>query len=339
MAMLTLFTSFIISLVLVRIIKLICEKKCVYDVPNQRSSHVKPTPLMGGIGFVTCFLIMALLVPSFSFSSVSQVFFLLSLFGISLLGLFDDIKGLPARFRFLAQIVCSSGIVFSGIQLSTLQFPGSTISLTFISVYLSVFFLVSTINIFNFMDGIDGYAGGVSLIGALSLAILAHSHSDSSFMMLMLLLAAVISGFLVWNFPKASIFMGDVGSTFLGLLFGAASIYVSQVYDGISIVVPIIIFSVFLMDASVTMLGRLCSGKKFWEAHREHFYQKLNRSGWSHRQIITLEFSHMIILCAIALRYSSLSEISQWLVICGVVLSFALKFTWIQKLFKKAVTT
>ncbi|RAP38290.1 hypothetical protein DID80_02555 [Candidatus Marinamargulisbacteria bacterium SCGC AAA071-K20] len=333
--MVMLLISFLMSLLIVRLIKVLCIKVRVFDVPNGRSSHKEPTALMGGIGFVLSFLFTLTFFPFFLFNNIQLNIFLMSLGLISLIGLLDDLKGIKARLRLFIQIFAALGVTFSGIQLSTLQFPGWEINLSFLSVFLSVFFLVSTINIFNFMDGIDGYAGGVSLIGSLSLAWLGYIHNDPSFMMLMLLTAAVVSGFLVWNLPKASIFMGDVGSTFLGLLLGASSIYVSQFFMGISIVVPIIIFSVFLMDASVTMTGRLCRGQKFWQAHRSHFYQKLHQTGWSHTQVILLEFSHMAILCGIALNYSTVSNLLQLAFLASVFLSFVAKFSWVQFRFKK----
>ena len=185
------------------------------------------------------------------------------------------------------------------------------------------------------MDGIDGYAGGIGLLASLSFSSFYFFFGDPQGGTILLVLASVLAGFMVFNYPKASIFMGDVGSACLGGLFSIVSLYLVLI-SGVSFVIPLMILSVFYIDALVTLVGRIYRRESFLEAHRSHFYQKLVRSGWSHQQVIWLEFLHMGCNSLFAWFYFSYVDLfSRFMIVLLFLLLFVVKFVFVQKRFDR----
>lgn len=230
------------------------------DVPNERSSHVIPTPRGGGIGFVLTFLV-ALLVYGFYVDYSPLVCALLFLgSSLSLLGWLDDRFGLSAHLRFLIQVLSAA------IALHLLGFFDAFSGIGIAG--LALFYLVASVNIFNFMDGIDGYA--VMETAFISVVMSAFMRGEAAIILSML--ACSVLGFGWWNFPRARIFMGDVGSGFLGGMIGLCALN-SYVFSVNHFVVWLIMMGLFFSDASLTLLTRLFNQERIWEAHRQHAYQ------------------------------------------------------------------
>lgn len=251
------------------------ESLGLVHLPNERSSHVESTPHGGGLGVVLVATLSGLL---FFFDYIGVVFLLGSV--LAALGLWDDIRSVPARFRFLLQ---------SFVVLLLLLWLGALPPFDVLGVELGGWFFLLLvgiaglwwINLFNFMDGIDGIAS-VQVLSVLLSSILIMLSSDGSrlegsLIQVMLLLVAAVLGFLILNWPPARIFMGDVGSTWLAfMIFAFALLSVKQGWSDYP--VWLILTALFVMDASFTLLTRLLNGQKFYEAHRSHAYQKLTRS-------------------------------------------------------------
>lgn len=264
--------------------------------PNYRSSHVQPTPNGGGSGIVLTGTAVGI------WLAWGQPWNLWAVIGLALplaiVGLLDDIHHLPARVRFGAQAATCSGllvllgnmpeIAFAPVHLSAgegFQIGGW--------VLFALLLLVGVwwINLFNFMDGIDGIAGVQAMFMLLAgYGLVASMHADamaSPVGMLMLSVAASTAGFLLLNWPPARIFMGDVGSTWLAfMIFVLALLTVQAGWIGYA---PwVVLAAVFVTDATVTLLTRVLRGERWYEAHRSHVYQKLARRWGGHRPVTLL---------------------------------------------------
>jgi UDP-N-acetylmuramyl pentapeptide phosphotransferase/UDP-N-acetylglucosamine-1-phosphate transferase len=235
----------------------------------------------------------------------------------------DDRVGLPAGLRFGVHSAAAVVVVVgAGLTVPQISFPMiGTWSLGPFGPPLAVLFLLWMTNLYNFMDGMDGFAGGMTVIGFGFLAYVAYRGGQPSLAALALLVIAATAGFLVYNMPPARIFMGDVGSASLGFLAGALSLQgvQEQVFD---MWVPVLIFSPFLADATTTLLQRLLRGEKVWQAHREHYYQRLVLSGWSHRKTVLVEYVLMIASGGSALFYIQAGEKGRFGILAGWTLLY-----------------
>jgi UDP-N-acetylmuramyl pentapeptide phosphotransferase/UDP-N-acetylglucosamine-1-phosphate transferase len=172
------------------------------------------------------------------------------------------------------------------------------------------------INLYNFMDGMDGFAGGMTLIGFSTLAWL--GRADATFTDVCLIVAAASAGFLIHNFPPAKIFMGDTGSTALGFLTAACTLWGSKA-NLFPLWIAILVFSPFIVDATVTLLRRLLRGEKVWQAHRSHYYQRLVLLGWGHRKTVLAEYVLMLACAGSAVLAMELPPAGQtWLLVIWV---------------------
>lgn len=228
---------------------------------------------------------------------------------ISIVSLMDDRWGLPIAVRFgahllaAALLVIGSGLVLSSIAVPTLGF----IKLGWIAIPFTILLLVWMANLYNFMDGMDGFAGGMTAIGCGLLGYLGWQADHPVISVVAILQSAAAAGFLVHNFPPAKIFMGDVGSVSTGFL--VAALIVLGCRDGVfDLWVPLIVFSPFILDATVTLVRRGLRQEKLWEAHRDHYYQRLVLRGWGHRRTVLAEYGLMALCGGFALCYQYASD-------------------------------
>lgn len=247
-----------------------------HDVPNERSLHETPVPRIGGAGLL---LAAALAFIALGDGSLMAPF-VIALF-LGAIFFLDDARGLPVGVRFLAQGVAGVGaLLFVPIQ-------------PLIVVPLALLTIMWMSNLFNFMDGSDGLAGGMALFGFGSYALLAATSGSADLALLSAALSGAAAGFLVWNFHRAKIFMGDCGSIPLGLL--AAVLGVAGWQQGTwPFWVPPLIFSPFIADASVTLLKRFLRGERLSQAHRTHYYQRYLQMGAGHRRTALAGYALMI---------------------------------------------
>lgn len=245
--------------------------------PNDRSSHSQPTPTMGGV------VIVVPVLAYLAWVAGSQPQLAWSLFGalagLALVGLWDDLAGLSARLRLLVH-AGAAALVLWGLQLDLAW-------LWLACIWLGLMWLI---NLYNFMDGIDGLAACQTLVFCLGIHWLAVGVPGWSGDLLWLL-GGVTLAFCGFNWSPAKIFMGDVGSGFLGLLLGAVALYVWQSF-AVPLVASLILLAVFWFDASYTLCVRIVSQQEFTQAHRSHMYQQLaQRQGHLWTTIAFLFFS------------------------------------------------
>lgn len=237
------------------------------DEPNHRSLHQVAVPRSGGVGILAGTLVGLILVTP----PLTMWIGLGGLIGVSLL---DDFRSLPAQIRLLIQTTAAVAVTWTFI-------PSEW---GVVGYVLSVLCIVWMTNLYNFMDGANGLAGGMAVFGFAAYALAASLAAQFDLALWSACIAAAAAGFLVFNFDPARIFMGDVGSVPLGFL--AAVIGLHGWWLGAwPAWFPLLVFSVFIVDATVTLLRRGLRGEKVWVAHREHYYQRLIQSGWSHRRL------------------------------------------------------
>lgn len=259
------------------------------QAPNHRSSHVRPTPQGGGIGIVLSGIGAGLLLAWDS----GAIF--LSVVALSLLvaavGLYDDMRGLPVRIRFAVQLLACIALPLIPGPAPVLELPGGFVLAGLPLFFIFCFFGVWWVNLFNFMDGIDGLAAGQGIFMLLSGALLGllvnPAMADHPVWWWMLALAAATFGFLLHNWPPARIFMGDVGSTYLAFMILALAL-LSVGAGWMTYPAWLILGAGFVADATVTLLRRMLAGERWYEAHRSHAYQILARRWRSHRAVSLL---------------------------------------------------
>ncbi len=299
----------LITMLLTTIILLSKFGKEIQDIPNERSLHQTPIPRIGGVALMAGILSgWALMLNSLMWWIVLP---LLCLFIVSLL---DDIYDLPVRIRFIAHLIAST-VLIAGSGLLSQQ--GILISL--IVLLLSVWM----INLYNFMDGSDGLAGGMALFGFSFYGVAALMNQDTLFAMQNFSLGAAALGFLYNNFHPAKVFMGDAGSIPLGFLAAAMGLW-GWLNGDWAPWFPLLVFSPFIVDASVTLLKRFLRKAKVTEAHREHYYQRAIQLGAGHRNVALFEYALMFAagVSALSVLHESLPVILflSWGVIFAVLM-------------------
>jgi len=279
---------FLISFSLTYFIKEYAIKKSLVATVNERSSHTVPTPHGGGIAVaITWFMGLSYFYYVHNINS-SLYFSLMAGSIISVVSFFDDLYELSAKLRLLVQaMVAFLGLYFLG-GFENLDMGFVTIYNQIVTNIFAFFMIIWFINLYNFLDGIDGYAGSEAIfVGLAGFVLFGGNH--------FLVLVVSVLGFLFWNWDKAKIFMGDVGSTLLGYNVAIFTIYyANQKPDNFW--VWILLFSVFWVDATFTLLNRLRRKEKLSQAHKEHIYQKLTQKGWSHGQVVLLSILLNILL-------------------------------------------
>ena len=278
--------------------QLFAPKTLLLDKPNARSLHTTPKPRQGGIAIA---IAVGVLAPFVMAAGLMTILYLaLALSAISLL---DDQKPLPVLIRLCVHVAAAIAVVVlinaSAASVHPLNASPRYWMASLPTICIGSFLVLWMTNLFNFMDGADGLAGGMALIGFGTFAFAASGASNAGppLAALASVLAGAAAGFLLFNFPPARVFMGDAGSIPLGFLAGALGIYgyVNGLWPWSF--APLV-FSPFIVDATVTLAKRAARGEKVWQAHREHYYQRLILSGWSHRKTI---FSYYILMLASAI--------------------------------------
>lgn len=255
------------------------------DVPNERSSHVMPTPRGGGVVLATVFLLLAGLQGATSLSGLSFLIVLLSAAAVALCGAVDDRISLSPRARLSLQGLAAAGVLVAIGGLPALPVFGQVWGLGWAGHVLAWLFLLWLLNLFNFMDGIDGIAA-TQAISVLAGGALCHwiAGIQLDLATLALLLAAACAGFLCLNWPPARIFMGDSGSAFLGFVIAAFALLAAHGEPSL-FWCWVLLMGVFVVDATWTLCRRLLRGEKVWQAHRSHAFQRASRRFGAHRPV------------------------------------------------------
>ncbi|UDG82438.1 MraY family glycosyltransferase [Candidatus Vallotia cooleyia] len=274
------------------------------DLPNERSLHIQPTPRVGGWGIIpVVVLIIWLVVPTLRLIMLTALL-------LAALSQIDDYRGLSARIRFIGHLAAVATLVI----ICRANVPKW-------AIVIMVFLFAWIVNVYNFMDGADGLAGGMALLGfsGYAIAALISKHPDVQLAMACSAVAGGSAGFLLFNFYPARVFLGDVGSIPLGFLVGAFG-YCGWKEDVWPVWFPMLTFSPFISDASITLLKRVIRKERFWKAHREHYYQRMIRSGLGHAMTALIWYLVIIVCIIFSLIALRFDPIYQWILVIGWIL-------------------
>jgi len=257
------------------------------DRPDPRKSHTRATPKGGGVGVVVAFLVgIALLYRFAEFARLADAYFvgvIEASLAIAVVAFLDDIYDWKFTVKLAAQILAAVVAVASGIYVADYRVPSiGPLYIGWLAAPVTVLWLLFATNAMNFIDGLDGLAGGVALIAAGFLAAIAAVHGGWFAYFAALLLAAGLAGFLPFNFPRARIFLGDVGSQFCGFVLAVLAVVAGR-FDNVELsflIVPLLLSGV-LFDVAFTLIRRALAGERLTEPHRGHLYQVAQRSGVS----------------------------------------------------------
>jgi len=281
----------ILSFTLTYFIKNYYIKNAILDEINERSSHTIPTPHGGGIAIAITWFVGIIYLNYINEIDVTLFYALIIGIVISVVSYFDDMYDLSPKLRMIVQSLVAFGGIYALGGFESLELGFVSISNPIITNIFAFLLIVWFINLYNFLDGINGYAGSEALFLAIAGFIL---FGGGHF----IVLGVAVLGFLYWNFNNAKIFMGDVGSTLLGYNIAIFTLYYAN-QEPNNLWIWIILFGLFWFDATLTLVRRKLNGEKISQAHKKHAYQRLNQSGWSHFKVTNYSILVNIVLFCI----------------------------------------
>lgn len=299
---------------------------------SSRKVHGKPIPRVGGLAIIAGFYVPLVALGVFETAVVSQFYAnslrALGLIGaglvIGMLGLYDDLKGANAKKKLAVQSALAASLYFCGFKIQVLATPfGSTLNLGVFAFPFTVFWIVGVINALNLIDGLDGLAGGVAFFAVGTTFFIAFMRGDPLMMLFMACLGGAVLGFLFYNFNPASIFMGDTGSMFLGLVLALGSIQTQQKSStAVAILIPIIVLGLPIADTLLAMGRRAFQGRPIFSADKEHIHHKLLALGFSHRATVLVLYAACVVLAAAALALVFASSLQAVVILTFLGVSF-----------------
>ncbi|MFB1051569.1 glycosyltransferase family 4 protein [Paraliobacillus sp. JSM ZJ581] len=289
MKYIALLLCFIVAIILTPFVKKIAIRIGAVDQPNQRKIHAKTMPRLGGLAIFISFMIGFII-----FNPDSPYFWPIFIGAIlvTATGILDDIYDLSAKVKFLVQLLAATIVVLGGAQITFINLPfGETLHFGYLSVPITIFWIVGVTNAINLIDGLDGLAAGVSSIALITISGLAISLGDGFVAFVGFMLLGSTLGFLVYNFHPAKIFMGDTGALFLGYMIGVLSILGFKNATLFSLIVPITILGVPLLDTFFAIVRRVVHKKPFFSPDKLHLHHCLLNLGFGHKQTVILIYS------------------------------------------------
>lgn len=305
--------SFLLSLLLTWYLSHPASFLYILDKPNARSLHTNPIPCGGGIAIMTSLLIGMVFVYTLLGETEYVLWLGISSLFIAAISFLDDYRTLPFFYRLVTHFFAAYVFLAqSDLWIKYIILPNVMWTLPHaLYVVISLLFIVWMVNLYNFMDGMDGLAGGMAIIGFGSLALWGGLAHNTVFVIINLMIMGAAAGFLVFNFPPAKIFMGDTGASTLGFL-AATLILWGSAENIFPLWVALLLFSPFIVDATITLFRRLLQGEKIWMAHKTHYYQRLIQLGLGHKRTALWEYGLMI-LCSISASFALyLKPTLQW---------------------------
>jgi UDP-N-acetylmuramyl pentapeptide phosphotransferase/UDP-N-acetylglucosamine-1-phosphate transferase len=272
------------------------RRGALLDHPNDRSLHTRPTPRGGGIGIVVPVLLCLVVLTAMDAAGRTSIAWIAAAgLVVAAVGLIDDLRGLPALTRLTTQVFGAMVMTAALGHWRVFVWPGLwVLDLGWTGFPLTVILVVGLTNAYNFMDGIDGIAGTQGVVAGLGWAGVGYTVQDPCVATTGAVLATASLGFLIFNWPPASIFMGDVGSSFLGFILAALVVLVAPRSPAIALAGVLFVWP-FVFDTTLTLLRRVSRGENLFSAHRTHLYQRLVLSGVPHRTV-TLAYGALAIV-------------------------------------------
>ena len=311
--------AFAISLVLTPLLRAWARHRGALDHPNERSSHRTPTPRNGGVAIVCGFLAAAW----WRTDHIAAVV-LVGALATAIAAAIDEWRPVPHVLRLSLQIAIATGTaVVAGLLLRSMALPFATLQAAWLLLPVTIVWIVGVVNAYNFMDGLNGIASIEAIVCGATMALLALQHGDTAGAIVASSMAAAAAGFLPWNLT-GSIFMGDIGSATLGFVFAVSALRLAA--DGVSFVAAALPLAPFLLDTAITLVRRALNGEILFQAHRSHFYQRLNQLGWPHGAVSMLWGALAAGCGAVALAYDGWSDALRAAALVAIVAVHAILF-------------
>lgn len=295
------------------------------DIPNERKVHKKPIPRLGGLGIYFGFLLGYML---FGKESIQMNSILIGSFIIMITGLIDDIKPIPAKYKFFGQLIGAAIIpIYGGILLNEITAFGIYIDFGILSIPVTILFIVSIINCMNLIDGLDGLAGGLSSIYFLTVGIIAImlNNSDGLDVILTFIMLGSTLGFLLHNFNPAKIFMGDSGSMFLGYIISVIALLGFKNITLTSFIIPLLLLAIPILDTLFAILRRIINHKPISMPDKNHLHHQLLKLNFSQKTTVLIIY-FVDILFAIASIIYVLKDPVSGIIIYSLLLIIVLVF-------------
>lgn len=297
--------TFVTSLLLTPIVKKIALHVGALDIPdNNRKVHKRVMPRLGGLAMFFAFLYGYIL---FAPKTTQMLSVLIGAFILIIVGIVDDIKPLPVLPKLIGQILAASIVVLYGhFTIDIIQIFGRTLEFGIFSYPLAIFFIVAIINSINFADGLDGLAAGTSTIYFIAVAVLAYimNRLGGLDVILCLIMIGACLGFLVFNYPPASIFMGDTGSMFLGFIISIISLLGFKTATITSLIIPLLLLFVPILDTALAMLRRTLKGESIGKADRQHLHHQLLKRTESTKHSVLIMYTINVLFAIVSVLYT-----------------------------------
>ena len=318
------FIALILSLLLVPGVAKLAIRIGAVDKPNARKVHTKIMPRMGGLAIYVSFFVVL-----FLSQSMTQQLLGLFLGGtvLVIVGIIDDMKDIPAKVKLCGQIVAACIVVAFGVRVDfmTYFFHGDTFFLSVFSIPVTIIWIVSIINAVNLIDGLDGLAAGISIIAAITMAIVGYASGQAAMASMAMILIGATLGFLRYNFHPAKIFMGDTGSMFLGYSLAVFAVLgVAKSFTLLSLVTPILVLAIPILDTLFAIIRRKMNHKPIFKPDKHHLHHCLLNYGFSHRDTVLIIYavSAILALCGLIMTYLNSTQGICLLAVISVVIIY-----------------
>lgn len=318
---------FILTVLLTPIIKKIAIKIGAVDWPNERKVHRKAMPRLGGLAIYCSFLIGVVI---FLDDLTPILPILTGSFIIVTVGLLDDMMQLSAKVKFTGQLVAALVTVYQGIRIEFITLPfGERLEFDVFAIPITIIWIIAITNAINLIDGLDGLAAGISSIALLTISILAIVMGDSISALLGMMLLGSTLGFLVFNFYPARIFMGDTGSLFLGYMLSVLAIIGLYKHVTVSsLIVPIIILGIPIVDTTFAIIRRIIHKKPIMKPDKFHLHHSIIRLGFTHRQTVIILYMMSGLFSLAAVVFTKSTIWGAWIIIASLIILVELIVEW-----------
>lgn len=305
----SLIVAFLVAIIITPLVKRLAFRLGAVDAPNYRKVHVTIMPRLGGlaifVAFLIGFLILRPLAP-YSEGPYVAVALILGAIIIVITGILDDMYEISPKAKFLGQIIAACIVIFlGGIQIDFINLPfGGKLDFGFLSIPLTLLWIVGITNAINLIDGLDGLAAGVSTIALVTLASMAAIMGNGFVLATAAILACGTIGFLFYNFHPAKIFLGDTGALFLGFMIAVLSLLGFKNITVISFIIPVIMLGVPISDTFFAIVRRLRNKQKISTPDKSHLHHRLLELGFTHRQTVIIIYGIAMIFGLFAIIFS-----------------------------------
>ncbi len=307
------FISLVLAVTIIPAVILLCKKYQWYDSVNARKIHSGNIPRLGSVGFVTAFTIATIIYICIE-KDISKQFIPLVIAGfiIFLFGVIDDFKDLPARLKLLMQIIAALIIVFGGFRIKnifSLELP------KILSRFITFLWIIGITNSYNLIDGLDGLCGSLSCLVILTYGVI-FSQTASCYASICIILAFAVMGFLIYNKPKAVIFMGDGGSQFLGFMIATLPLFrATPNFENNKALILLNLVAIPMIDCIAAIWRRIREHRGIMSPDKSHIHHKLMRLGFSSVQILIICLFAQLVICLITIFSMAVEQKLAWLIL------------------------